>query len=340
VSTLDLPLVLAGVMVVCLTLYVILGGADFGGGVWDLLASGPRRHQQRALIADVISPIWEANHVWLIIVVVILFTAFPKAFSTLAVGLHIPLSLMLVGVVLRGSAFTFRAYDSRRDTVQRRWGVIFAGASTITPVLLGICAGAVASGQIGAARTGDFTALYVTPWMTPFAMLTGVLTLCLFAFLAAVFLTVEAEPGALQDDFRARALWSAVALAAAALALRWSAQTAAPHVSAGLTRGVLPWAVLLTTAVISVICFTALWTRRYRLARGSAVAQVALIIWGWAFAQRPYIVPETLTIEAAAAPTVTLRLLLIALCVGTVILVPSLWYLFRVFSGGEHAEQE
>jgi cytochrome d ubiquinol oxidase subunit II len=335
VSALDLPLVLAGVMVVCLTLYVIMGGADFGGGVWDLFATGPRRHQQRALIADVIGPIWEANHVWLIIVVVILFSAFPKAFSLLAVGLHIPLSLMLVGVVLRGSAFTFRAYDSRRDAVQRRWGVIFAGASTITPVLLGICAGAVASGQIGVARTGDFTALYVTPWLTPFAIMTGVLTLCLFAFLAAVFLTVEAEPGALQEDFRTRALGSAIALGAAALTLRVLAQTDAPHVAAGLTGGVIAWTVLVTTIVVSVICFTALWTRRYRLARGAAVAQVSLIIWGWAFAQHPYIVPETLTIEAAAAPTVTLRLLLIAMCVGTVILVPSLVYLFWVFKKHE-----
>ncbi len=331
---LTLPLVLAGVMVVCLTLYVVMGGADFGGGVWDLLASGPRKHQQRALIADVIGPIWEANHVWLIIVVVILFTAFPKAFSALAIGLHVPLSLMLVGVVLRGSAFTFRAYDSRRDAVQRRWGVIFAGASTVTPVLLGICAGAVASGAIGAATTGDFAARYLWPWLTGFALVTGVLTLTLFAFLAAVFLTVEAPEGALREDFRRRALGAGIALALAALALQFLARDGAPHVYEGLTRGPLAIAVQVSTALVSLACFIALVRRRYRGARVLAVVQVAMIIWGWALAQHPYIVPETLTIDAAAAPTVTLRLLVIALSVGTVILVPSLWYLFRVFRGG------
>jgi cytochrome bd ubiquinol oxidase subunit II len=326
-----LSLILAGVMVVCLTLYVIMGGADFGGGVWDLFASGPRRHQQRALIADVIGPIWEANHVWLIIVVVILFSAFPKAFSTLAVGLHIPLSLMLVGVVLRGSAFTFRAYDSRRDTVQRRWGAMFAGASTITPVLLGICAGAVASGAIGAATEGDFASRYVWPWLTPFAAMTGLLTLCLFAFLAAVFLTVEADEGALQEDFRRRAMASAIALTLAALALQALARTEALHVYDGLTRGGLAIGVQVTTATSAMIAFVALWRRRYRIARGASVVQVALIIWGWAIAQFPFIVPTVLTIEAAAAPPVTLRLLLIALSAGTIVLVPSLWYLFRVF---------
>jgi cytochrome bd ubiquinol oxidase subunit II len=332
--TMSLPLVLAGVMVVCLTLYVVMGGADFGGGVWDLLASGPRKQQQRALIADVIGPIWEANHVWLIIVVVILFSAFPKAFSVLAIGLHIPLSLMLVGVVLRGSAFTFRAYDSRRDTVQRRWGVMFAGASTVTPVLLGICAGAVASGSIGAATSGDFAARYLWPWLTPFAVVTGILTLALFAFLAAVFLTIEATDGALQEDFRRRALGAGIVLALSALALQFLARDGAPYVYEGLTRGPLALAVQGTTALVSLLCFVALARRRYPAARILAVAQVSMIIWGWALAQHPFIVPESLTIEAAAAPTVTLRLLITALAVGTVILVPSLWYLFRVFRGG------
>ena len=126
-GTLGLPEIIAGIMVLALNAYVLTGGADFGGGVWELLASGPRRDAQRALVAHEIGPIWEANHVWLILVVVVLFTAFPAAFATLGIVLHIPLSLMLAGIVLRGSSFVFRSYGSRDDASQRRWGR-YAGA--------------------------------------------------------------------------------------------------------------------------------------------------------------------------------------------------------------------
>ncbi|HEX5818753.1 MAG TPA: cytochrome d ubiquinol oxidase subunit II, partial [Gemmatimonadales bacterium] len=145
-----LALVLAGAVMVALTAYVLMGGADFGGGVWDLFASGRRKQQQRALIAEAIGPIWEANHVWLILVVVLLFVCFPAVFARISVALHIPLTLMLIGIVLRGSAFTFRTYDSQRDDVQQRWGAIFAIASLITPLILGVSAGAVATGNLPA----------------------------------------------------------------------------------------------------------------------------------------------------------------------------------------------
>ena len=145
---LTLPNAVAAVILFSLTAYALLAGADFGGGVWDLLASGPRRRAQRALIADAIGPIWEANHVWLILVVVLLFTCFPPAFASLGIVLHIPITLMLIGIVLRGSAFTFRSYGSERSETQRRWGTIFAIASVVTPVLLGVCVGAVAAGVL------------------------------------------------------------------------------------------------------------------------------------------------------------------------------------------------
>src|SRR5436853_3282711 len=144
----SLEVLLAGAMLVSLTFYVLMGGADYGGGVWDLLAWGPRTRQQRELIAQALGPVWEANHVWLILVIVILFTGFPPAFAAIATALHIPLTLMLIGIVLRGSAFTFRSYDRREDNVQRRWGRIFAIASLITPILLGLVVGAIASGEI------------------------------------------------------------------------------------------------------------------------------------------------------------------------------------------------
>ena len=158
---------LAGILVLSLNAYVLLGGADFGGGVWDLLAGGPRRDRQREVISHAIGPIWEANHVWLILAIVLTFSCFPPVFARLGTVLHIPLTLMLVGIVLRGSAFTFRTYDDQHDAVQRRWGRIFAGASLVTPVLLGVCIGAVASGRAGpVSATGTFADRFVAPWLT------------------------------------------------------------------------------------------------------------------------------------------------------------------------------
>src|SRR5213079_2749803 len=133
-ASIGMPEIVAGIMVLALNAYVLMGGADFGGGVWDLLAIGPRREAQRALISDSLAPIWEANHVWLIVVVVMLFTGFPAAFGTLGTVLHIPISLMLIGIVLRGSAFVFRSYGAATETARYRWGATFAAASIVTPL--------------------------------------------------------------------------------------------------------------------------------------------------------------------------------------------------------------
>ena len=325
------PDVLAGLIVVALNGYVLLGGADFGGGVWDLLASGPRRDRQRALIAEAIGPIWEANHVWLIIVIVLLFTCFPPAFAELATTLHIPLTLMLLGIVLRGSAFTFRAYHNGDSATQLRWGRVFAIASSVTPVLLGVCVGALASGAVPRAGKTGFTAVFVAPWLTPFCLGAGALTLALFAFLAAVYLTVEARDVALQEDFRRRALGAALAVFVAAAGTLAAALRGAPLTARGLTA--MPWALPLhvATGAAAVAAIGALWARRYGLARLAAGAQVSLIVWGWALALYPYIVPPTLTIAGAAAPEVTLTLVLWAVAGGALALFPSLVYLFRIF---------
>jgi cytochrome bd-type quinol oxidase subunit 2 len=241
-ANLTLAELTAWVVVVALNAYVLSGGADFGGGVWDLLATGPRRQQQRRLIAKAIGPIWEANHVWLIVVVVVLFVCFPPAFAAFGTVLHIPLSIMLVGIVLRGSAFIFRSYSYGPRSEQRRLGRVFAASSLITPVVLGMCVGAVVSGNVGGALANldigpaaalppasrgptntseGFAALYVNPWISPFTIAVGAMVLALFSFLAATYLTVEAEGDAeLQDDFRRRALGaSAAAMVAALIAL-------------------------------------------------------------------------------------------------------------------------
>jgi cytochrome d ubiquinol oxidase subunit II len=328
----SLELLLAGAMLVSLTFYALLGGADYGGGVWDLFSGGPRAQDQRSLIADAIGPIWEANHVWLILVVVILFTAFPPAFATIATNLHIPLTLLLIGIVLRGSAFTFRTYDSQRDKVQRHWSRVFSMASIITPVLLGIIVGAIASGRI---RLEDrtFASVFVRPWLAPFPFAVGFFALSLFSFLAAVFLTLETRDRELQDDFRRRALFSGLAVGALALVVFLLSGIYAPNIRAGI--GASPWAIPLhiATAVCAVGAFGSLWKRKYRLARLCAAGQVTLILWGWAVAQFPYIVEPDITIQSAAAPPETLRLLVAALGAGALVLFPSFYYLFRVFKG-------
>jgi cytochrome d ubiquinol oxidase subunit II len=330
--TLTPAVAIAGVIMVALTFYVLFAGADFGGGVWDSLASGPRKKEQRDLISHALAPIWEANHVWLILVIVLLFTCFPAAFSTIAITLHIPLSLMLIGIVLRGSAFIFRSYGSDDNVTQQRWGRVFAIASIVTPVLLGMCVGAIATGGIGsAAPDGSFVGQFIAPWLTLFGFGVGLLALALFSFLAAVYLTVEAEGTPLAEDFRARALWSAAAvfvIAFGVLALSW---TGAPMVRAALMAGKWALPFHIVTGIAAVTAIFALWTRRFELARVAAAAQVTFILWGWAAAQYPYLLPPTLTVSASAAPTRTLVLVLWALAAGACVLFPSLYYLFRIF---------
>jgi len=310
---------LAAIILLALTAYVLLGGADFGGGIWDLLADGPRKTRQRELIAHAIGPVWEANHVWVILAMVLLFTCFPRAFARIAIALHVPLTLMLIGIVLRGSAFVFQIYGGGRGG-----GRVFAIASLVTPVLLGVCVGAVASGAIGAAPgiPGEtFYALYVAPWLTSFAVAVGLLTLTCFAYLAAVYLTLETRDPELQADFRLRAIVAGVwvlMMAGLALAL-------APH------RNVVDHRLAVLMGVAALSAFWALWQRRYRVARIAAAAEVALILWGWGVAQYPFMLPPALTIGGAAAPPITLKLALIAVGVGATVLFPSLYYLFKIF---------
>jgi cytochrome d ubiquinol oxidase subunit II len=323
---------LGGAIIASLTFYVLLGGADYGGGIWDIFAFGPRAEKQRELIEHAIGPVWEANHVWLILVIVILFTAFPPAFSAIAIALHIPLTLLLIGIVLRGSAFTFRTYDSRRDRVQRRWSRIFSIASIVSPVLLGIVVGSITSGRV-AVRGGFPVYGFMGSWLGLFPFAVGLFALSIFAFLAAVYLTVEAGDRELEDDFRKRALISGIAVGALALAVFLLAGKYAPKVREDLGASIWAFPLHLATAICALGTFATLWLRRFRFARFLAAAQVSFILWGWALAQYPFIVVPDVTIYSAAAPKITLRFLLVALGLGSLILFPSFFYLFRVFKG-------
>jgi len=313
-----------------LVIYAVTGGADFGGGVWDLLASGPRAKAQRGLIARAIAPIWEANHVWLILAVVILFSAFPPAFAAICTALHVPLGLLLLGIVLRGSAFAFRSYGPGPD-FERRIDRVFAVSSLVSPVMLGVVVGAIASGNVSASLDSRPLRAYFDVWLAPFPLALGAFTLCLFAFLAAVYLTVEAEDAALRDDFRTRGLAAGLACAALSWLSLWLASREGAHVVAGLTSGLRAYFFHASTAGAAVGALAALHARRWRLARALAAAQVALVVGGWALAQAPYLVPPELTITSAAAPRSVLLAMLGALGAGLALVVPAFVYLFRVF---------
>jgi len=325
-----LEMILATAMLVSLNFYALAGGADFGGGVWDLLARGARAKQQRRLIAQAIAPIWEANHVWLILVIVILFTAFPPAFAAISTALHIPITLMLIGIVLRGSAFIFRSYTPNDDTAERRWSRLFEIASLVTPILLGVIVGAIASGRIQI-KEGMVTNGFLRSWLAPFPVAVGCFALALFAFLAAVYLTLETRDTLLQEDFRLRALMSALLVAILALVVYLLAEEGAPSIRHHLAGSSWTWPLQGLTAFAATVAIIALWKRRYPLARICAVAQVSLILWGWGLAQSPYLVEPDINILNAAAPPSVMRLLLLALILGGVLLLPSFFYLYRIF---------
>ena len=320
------PDLLAAAILAALVLYALLAGADFGGGIWDLLAAGPRQRAQRTLIEHAIGPIWEANHVWLILAVVLLFTGFPAAFAAVSIGLFVPLTLLLFGIVLRGAAFTFRTYDHPEDRVQARWGLVFSSSSAVAPVLLGAVVGTVASGRLHAGAP-DLWA-----WFSPFPLAVGAFAAALFAFLAAAYLAVEAD-GPLRDDFRRRAIGAGVAVFACAALAGALSYREAPVVFAGLTARGWSLPLHLATGVAAVLAFTALWRGAVRLARAAAAVQVALIVVGWGASQYPYLVVPDLTIAGAAAPRATLVPVLWALAAGAALLFPALYLLFRVFKG-------
>jgi cytochrome d ubiquinol oxidase subunit II len=322
-------------LLAALIFYVTAGGADFGGGVWDLLAMGPRATEQRAAITKAIGPIWEADHVWLILVVVILFTAFPIAFGAMMTALHIPITLMLIGIILRGAGFIFRKYDSKASEVQRRWSALFGAASFFTPLVQGVTLGALSSEEIRVVD-GKVTTGFFAGWLTPFACVSGLLVLTVCAFLAATYLTADpsGEPE-VRNDFRRRALWSGGLLLAIVLLLPLGARNGAPQFFQGLAN----WTAIVIALGITasaIVAFLSLWTRRFALARIAAIAQVTLILIGWGWAQYPQLIAPDITIYNSSAPTTTLRLLLMALLLGAIVLFPSLAYLYYIFKGKDN----
>jgi cytochrome d ubiquinol oxidase subunit II len=321
--------VVLGLTWVGVTAYALLGGADFGAGFWDLVAGGDRRGAaQRDLIEHSIGPVWEANHVWLIFALVVLWTGFPTAFASIMSTLYVPLTAVALGVILRGAAFAFRKAVPEL-WLKRIFGACFAASSVITPFFLGTVAGAVATGRVppGIAR-GD----PITSWVNPTSLLGGVLAVGVCAYLAAVYLINDARRTGdprLVEQFRVRALASGVVVGLVALGGIAVLQADAPRLFDGLTGRALP--LVVASAGFGAASMVLLWQRRLVAVRVTAALAVVAIIWGWAAGQYPYLLEPDLTIAQAASGRATLQAMLISLGFGSVLLVPSMVLLLTMF---------
>jgi cytochrome d ubiquinol oxidase subunit II len=317
----------AAILVIGLTMYAVFGGADFGAGFWSLLARGERDRRARGLIDWAIGPVWEANHVWLIFVLVYLWTGFSAAFEAIFSTLFIPLSLAALGIVLRGSGFAFQ-HTARRAGGRALATLAFGLASVLTPFFLGTVVGAIAGGRV---PTGNAAGDPVTSWVNTLSLVTGTLFIATGAYLAAVFLVSDARRAGAPDlerYFVRRALVAAVATGALAAGGLVVLHADAPVVFDGLKGDGLP------LVILSAACGTAVLVLLYRGARRGtrvlAAGAVAAVVWGWGVAQHPYLLPPTLTIDDAAAPSATLKSLLIVFGVAVVVVLPALGLLFTL----------
>ena len=327
-ETIVLLIALAG-----LVLYAVLAGADFGAGLWQLL-SGPGAHGRaiRDHAHHAMAPVWEANHVWLIFVLTVAWTAFPLAFGSLASTLSVPLSLAALGIIFRGLAYALQsATDVPRE--RRVIDLAFAVSSILTPFMLGAAIGAIASGRV---PVGNAAGDLVTSWVNPTSILTGGLAVAVGAFLAAVYLAADAarrgEQG-LREAFRWRALASGLITGGLAIAGLAVMHHDARHIYHGLTTG-YGLAAVIVSASAGLGTLALVWLSRFQPARVTAALAVAAVVAGWAAAQRPTVLPG-LTLQQAAAGRDTLIAVLVSVVVGGLILAPSLALLFRlVLIGG------
>jgi cytochrome bd ubiquinol oxidase subunit II len=316
----------AAVLWVGVTLYAVFGGADFGSGFWALVSGGGERGTRaRALIDWAIGPVWEANHVWLIFMLVTLWTAFPEAFGSVMSTLFIPLSLAALGIVLRGAGFAFHRVAERRSG-RRLAEAAFAVSSVLTPFFMGTVVGAVASGRV---PVGNAQGDPVTSWLNAVSLLLGALFVAAGAYLAAVFLVSDARrfgDRELVGYFAARALAAAVVAGALAVAGIFVLRDDARYVYDGLTSEGLP--LVLVSLACGLGALLLLWRGARRGARPLAVGAVVAVIWGWGAAQYPYLLPQTLTVEEGAGASDTLTAVLVVFGIAVVVVLPALALLF------------
>jgi cytochrome d ubiquinol oxidase subunit II len=305
------------------TLYAVFGGADFGAGLWDLVAGDAEKGARpRALIQRSLTPVWEANHVWLIFILVVLWTAFPEAFGAVMSTLYVPLSLAAVGIVLRGAGFAFRkSIESLR--ARRAMGAAFAISSVLTPFFMGTVVGAVAAGNVPAGGNGDA----FSSWIAPLPLLVGALFVASGAYLAAVFLIADARDADLERYFARRALAAAVVAGALAVAGIFALHDEARYLYDRLTDQALPLVIASGLCGLGVLALL-LRGARGQLLRPLSVGAVVAVIWGWGVAQFPYLLPTSLKITQSAAPDPTLDAVLVVFAAAVVVVLPALGLLY------------
>jgi len=317
--------VVAALLFLGVIAYAVFAGADFGSGLWDLTAGGAERGAPlRSLIDRVIGPVWEANHVWLIYILVFLWTGFPRPFAAIMETLFVPFGFAGVGIVARGSAFAFRKFAPTLGAA-RLFGALFALSSILTPFLFGCIAGAVASGRVPLDGRGDRW----TSWTGPTSLIGGALAVLTCSFLAATFLTAEAanrDDTALVQACRRRALGAGILSGASALAAIPLLEHDAPTLFDGLTGRALP--AIVASAVGGGMALVALWRHRFLLARAAAVAAVAAVVVGWGAGQYPWLLADAVTIDDAAGARATLWALIVVFVGAAAVVLPALGYLF------------
>ena len=327
-SLADFPLllILAG-----LVAYTVLAGADFGAGFWTLpsgrMTPRIRDHAHRAM-----APVWEANHVWLIFVLVICWTGYPTAFASIMSTLTVPMFVAAVGIIFRGSTYVLRS-AAGRSRMGTAADLVFALASILTPFALGAAVGGIASGRV---PVGNAAGDLVTSWLNPTSAIVGAIAVVTGAYLAAVYLAGDARrigDEELAEAFRRRALAMAVVAGAIALGGLAVIRDDAPSLYHGLTHGA-GLACVIVSVLAGVVTIGLVWVRRFELSRVTAAGAVAAIVAGWAFAQRPYILPPDLTIDEAAAGRTTLVVIVVAAVIAAVLLLPSLALLYSLVLRG------
>jgi cytochrome bd ubiquinol oxidase subunit II len=307
------------------TLYALFGGADFGAGLWDLIAGDAETGERpRALIQRSLTPVWEANHVWLIFILVVLWTAFPEAFGAIMSTLYVPIALAGVGIVLRGAGFAFRK-SIRRLEYQRAMGAAFAISSVLTPFFMGAVVGAIAAGNVPPGGNGDA----FSSWLAPLPLLTGALFVASGAYLAAVYLLADAhraDDREMEGYFARRALAAGLLAGAVALGGLFALHADARYIYERLVVEGLP------LVIVSILCgfgvLALLVGRRRRGLRPLAAGAVIAVIWGWGVAQFPYLLPTSLKIGQAAAPGPTLDAVLIVFAIAAIVVLPALGLLY------------
>ena len=321
------------ILLAAVTLYAILGGADFGGGLWDLLAGGDRRGSApRQLIDATITPVWEANHVWLVFDLVIFWTAFPHAFAAVMNTLALPLWLALLGIVLRGAGFAFRK-EARRLGLQRLFGAIFAFSSLLAPFFMGTVIGAIATGKVPAGATQAS----LSAWTSPVSLLIGFLFVGACGYLAAVYLVGEAVRGG-NDDMARYFTWRAWAsgivtgaLSLAALAELHASDLFLYNRLTGRALALVVIAAVCGLAVVGLLTFGRLSGLVVTGARVLAALGVAAVIWGWGVAEYPTLLPGTgVTLSNAGAPHATLVAIIVLFIVAVAVIGPSFALLFSL----------